>query len=237
MSGNLGKMEINHKAKTPLEETLPNTRLVLIVDDHPLFRDALEMTLTAQNSVPTRIIQTSTVEASIAFLEQEEVHLILLDLNLGDSDGLDGLVKLKAQSGCPPVFIVSASESASSIRHAKSLGADGYVPKSLPMAELSAALEKALSGESWFPEAADDDGVDDQSAAARLSSLTPAQKRVLGYLADGLLNKQIAYEMSISEATVKAHLTTIFRKLHANNRTQALLVFKEAVSTEDHSAN
>lgn len=221
----------------PLEENLPNTRLVLIVDDHPLFRDALEMTLTAQNSVPTRIIQTSNIESSIALLNAEEVHLVLLDLNLEDSDGLDGLVKLKALSGCPPVFIVSASETPASMRHARSLGADGYIPKSLPMAALSAALEQALSGQSWFPESLDQTEEDEQSASARLASLTPAQKRVLGYLADGLLNKQIAYEMSISEATVKAHLTTIFRKLHANNRTQALLVYKEAVSLDDHSAN
>ena len=210
---------------------------MLIVDDHPLFRDALEMTLTAQNSVPTRILQTSTVEASVELLAQQEVHLVLLDLNLGDSDGLDGLVKLKALPKCPPVFIVSASETSSSIRHARSLGADGYIPKSLPMSDISAALEKALSGENWYPEDPEGDHSQDQSATARLASLTPAQKRVLGYLGDGLLNKQIAYEMGISEATVKAHLTTIFRKLNAQNRTQALLVYKEAVSLDVPSSD
>ena len=215
---------------------MPDTRLVLIVDDHPLFRDALEMTLTAQDSVATRIVQTSTVEKSLSILAENEVHLILLDLNLEDSDGLDGLVKLKALPGCPPVFIVSASETPASIRHARSLGADGYVPKSLPMKDISAALEKALGGESWFPAETDDAEADSHSAAARLASLTPAQKRVLGYLGDGLLNKQIAHEMGISEATVKAHLTTIFRKLNAHNRTQALLVYKEAISLDDPSS-
>ncbi|MAP94730.1 MAG: DNA-binding response regulator [Ponticaulis sp.] len=185
------------------------------------------MTLATVQSGTSSILKASSLKAAQECLQSEMVDLVLLDLNLDDTDGLDGLIKLKSAANCPPVFIVSASDATDAIRQARLLGADGYIPKSLGMEQLSLALATALKGENWFPEVqAEQD--DEESPAARLSSLTPAQRKVLAYLADGLLNKQIAYEMGISEATVKAHLTTIFRKLHANNRTQALLVYKDA---------
>ncbi|MEO0982138.1 MAG: response regulator transcription factor [Pseudomonadota bacterium] len=206
---------------------------VLIVDDHPLFRDALEASLSRAwpGGVEARHAG-SLAEAEIA-LAKGGVDLVLLDLNLSDASAFDGLARLKGARDAPPVYIVSATETATAFQRAKSLGAAGYLPKSLPPEDLAAALATALDGGAWFPE---DTGAAENDAAARLSSLTPAQSQVLAGLADGLLNKQIAYEMGISEATVKAHMTAIFRKLGAMNRTQALLVYKSATSLDGHSA-
>ena len=168
---------------------------------------------------------------------KHDFKLILLDLNIPDATGFDGLVRLKTAAANTPVYVVSANESADAFSKSKSFGASGYLPKSLPSEDLSAALVTALDGGTWFPETdASDVDEESQKVAERLSSLTPAQRRVLSGLSDGLLNKQIAYEMGISEATVKAHMTAIFRKLGANNRTQALLIYKQAVSDGDHSA-
>ena len=134
-----------------------------------------------------------------------------------------------------PIVVVSATENAAAFKQAKALGAAGYLPKSLGLDELAAALATVMDGGTWFPvtEASDPETIPD---AERVASLSPAQRRVITGLSDGLLNKQIAYEMGISEATVKAHMTAIFRKLGANNRTQALLIYTAALGLDDHSA-
>ena len=209
---------------------------VLIVDDHPLFRDALKSALEKAFPEGADASEAASIAEAMKLVSKQSFDLVLLDLNIPDATGFDGLVKLKTGLTTAPVYVVSATENGEAFARAQSLGASGYLPKSLPAEDLSAALVTALDGGTWFPPA-DGDGLDaeSQATAERLVSLTPAQRRVLNGLADGLLNKQIAYEMGISEATVKAHMTAIFRKLGANNRTQALLIFKEATSG-DHSA-
>ncbi len=216
-------------------------RRVLIVDDHPLFRDALEVALMRAAGGRCSAEHCATLEAAVDAARNGTCDLILLDLNLADSKGFDGLIRLQSVNGNLPVAIVSATESASVYDKALRLGARGYLPKSADLETLSTALDRLVSGQSWFPEAgtlADEGGPgsDEADVTERISSLTPAQRRVLDGLSDGLLNKQIAYDMGISEATVKAHMTAIFRKLGVNNRTQALLMLKSAGSLDGHSA-
>jgi DNA-binding NarL/FixJ family response regulator len=203
---------------------------VLIVDDHPLFRDALEAALGTAFPDGATAHHASSLGEALSKLKELSCDLILLDLTLGDTQEFDGLTRLlAARPGCP-VVVVSATESPQAFGTAKALGAAGYLPKSMSMDDLSAALATTLDGGQWFPpsDAAADTGREE--LLARVADLTPAQRKVLAGLNDGLLNKQIAYEMDISVATVKAHMTAIFRKLGANNRTQALLIYKEATS-------
>lgn len=203
---------------------------VLIVDDHPLFRDALEAALgTAFPDGATAQHAISLAEA-LSKLKEQRFDLILLDLTLGDTQEFDGLTRLMAAGPGCPIVVVSATDASQAFGTARALGAAGYLPKSMSMEDLSAALATALDGGQWFPpsDVAADAGR--EALLARVADLTPAQRKVLSGLNDGLLNKQIAYEMDISVATVKAHMTAIFRKLGANNRTQALLIYKEATS-------
>ncbi|NBC20488.1 MAG: response regulator [Alphaproteobacteria bacterium] len=209
---------------------------ILIVDDHPLFRDALETAIgRAAEQAVTR--HCGTLEEALSRVCEHSPDLLLLDLNLADASGFDGIVRLHALVPELAVAIVSASEGEEVYQRARTLGARAYLPKSLDIAALSQALSDILAGGDWFPEgAARAPDERDGDEAEKLASLTPAQRRVLDGLSAGLLNKQIAFEMGISEATVKAHMTAIFRKLGVNNRTQALLTLKSATAVDDYSA-
>ena len=201
---------------------------VLVIDDHPLFRDALELAL-IKSKIASNDIQTeSNIAEAITALKSDNYALILLDLNLPDSEDFEGFSKIRALDPTIPIIIVSATESPKAYATAISLGAAGYIPKSSTLECISKSIETVLSGQKTFPDDLKTCEVKDGEAAQKLGSLTPAQHRVMSCLSDGLLNKQIAFEMGISEATVKAHMTAIFRKLGANNRTQALLVFRDA---------
>ena len=200
----------------------------LIIDDHPLFRDALELALIKSDITPSNIRCESTIENGIKALNSESYGLLLLDLNLSDSRDFEGLSKVRAVNQTIPIIIISATETEQAYNTAMTLGASGYIPKSSALEDITAAIKSVLSGQTVFPEKVSDLSAASNSASQKLGSLTPAQHRVMNCLSDGLLNKQIAFEMSISEATVKAHMTAIFRKLGANNRTQALLIFRDA---------
>ena len=207
----------------------------LIVDDHPLFRDALETALSLASGATAQAVHAGSIKDALDRIQEDRFNLVLLDLNLADASGFDGLARLQSDGVKCPIVVVSATETDGVFQQAKTLGAAGYLPKSLGLEELAAALVTVLDGGEWFPAiSAADAGLENQTD--RVASLTPAQKRVINGLSDGLLNKQIAYEMGISEATVKAHMTAIFRKLGANNRTQALLIYKAALGLSDHSA-
>lgn len=201
---------------------------VLIIDDHPLFRAALEVALLKSKILPRNIQSVSNIADAVEALKTMSFDLHLLDLNLSDSKGFEGLSKIRAAEQSTPIVIVSATETAQAYRTAMSLGASGYIPKSSALDDITSAIKSVLSGNNAFPENISDQEQFDSTASQKLASLTPAQQRVMSCLSDGLLNKQIAFKMGISEATVKAHMTAIFRKLGANNRTQALLVFRDA---------
>lgn len=213
---------------------MAETPHILIVDDHPLSGDALESALHAAFPSGARATHARDIASAKVALGTEVPNMILLDLNLPDASGFDGLQSLATKVTDCPIVVVSATETDDAFHKAKALGAAGYMPKSLELDDMAAVLVTVLDGGHWFPETGTERTVEDAELSARISSLTPAQRRVLSGLSDGLLNKQIAYEMGISTATVKAHMTAIFRKLHANNRTQALLIFKSATHIDDH---
>lgn len=202
---------------------------VLIADDHPLFRQALRQAL-GQCLDPVEIHEADTLEATHVHLDAHpETDLVLLDIHMPGSRGLNGLVSLRCRYPAVAVVVVSASEDADIIRRALDHGAQGFVPKSAGLEMLREAITAVIACEIWVPSSlkgALDGAGDDAPLAARLASLTPQQYRVLEFVADGLLNKQIAAELGIRERTVKAHMSDIFHKLGVRNRTQAGVLFK-----------
>jgi DNA-binding NarL/FixJ family response regulator len=196
----------------------------LIADDHPLFRGALRQALEGMFEGVV-IIETGSVEEMGKALEaDEDVDLVLLDLNMPGVRGFSGLLYLRAQFPSVPVMVVSATEDPIAIRRCMEMGASGFIPKSLGIEAIRGAIAKVLDGGIWTPPDIDIAGRDENSdLVARLASLTPQQVRVLMMLSEGLLNKQIAYELSVSEATVKAHVSAILQKLGVESRTQAVI--------------
>lgn len=197
----------------------------IIADDHPLFRGALRQTL-EKSFESVRIVEAGTLSDVTEILEAgEDIDLILLDLSMPGMRGFSGLMYLRAQFPSVPAVIVSATEDTSSIRRCLEFGAAGFIPKSLGPEIIESALEAILAGNIWVPADINLDSGEDAASdlVARLSSLTPQQVRVLMMLSQGLLNKQIAYELTVSEATVKAHVSAILQKMGVDSRTQAVI--------------
>lgn len=200
------------------------TAKIIIVDDHPLFREALKLALaTSELSISEA---GSLEEAAQRLTADGEFDLVLLDLTMPGVQGLSGLAYLRAQFPEVPVSIVSGREEPAIMRRALALGASGYIPKSTPGDTIRKAVSSILEGNVWAPEisatpTAQEREIDDLSK--RLATLTPQQVRVLMMLRAGLLNKQIAYELDVSEATVKAHVSAILQKLNVDSRTQAVI--------------
>ena len=199
---------------------------VLIADDHPLFRGALREAVNGLFD-DVAVAEAGTFEQVVERLETGgEVDLILLDLQMPGVRGFSGLMYLRAQYPSLPVAIVSANDDPVVIRHCMQFGAAGFLPKTLGVEALRAAIGRVLAGEMWAPPDVELAGAADAETAAlirRLSTLTPQQVRVLMMLSGGLLNKQIAYELGVSEATVKAHVSAILQKLGVDSRTQAVI--------------
>ncbi len=199
-------------------------RRIIIVDDHPLFRAALRQTL-ADDDAATEVEEAGDLAGLDAALAADrDCDLVLLDLNVPGAQGFSGLLLARAQYPELPVMIISAVEDAVVMRRAFELGASGYLSKSADPAEIRAAIATVLAGDIFVPEGVDLEAADAQSGLLRrLASLTPQQLRVLMMLRDGLMNKQIAYALTISEATVKAHVSAILQKLDVDSRTQAVI--------------
>lgn len=200
---------------------------ILVADDHPLFREALKGAV-AKLLPQARLVESVDAESLFASAEAHpEADLLLLDLNMPGAHGFSALVHLRGVQPQLPIIVVSAREEPSVVRRALEHGAAGFIPKSSDTATIGIAIAAVLDGGHWAPPQSDDvRGVAPEEAdiAERIRELTPQQFRVLGMLGSGLLNKQIAHAMGVSEATVKAHMTAILRKLGANNRTQAVLL-------------
>jgi DNA-binding NarL/FixJ family response regulator len=196
------------------------TACIIIADDHPLFRSALAHAV-GKVWPDAAIIEASSAAEARAALEAGAAEALLLDLHMADSTGLSVLMDLRQDYPALPIVIVSASEEPRVAAAAAQLGAAGFIPKSASLDAMRKGLAAVQGGDGWFP-ASSAAGEDDD--LARIASLTPAQRRILGAIRQGLLNKQIAYELAISEATVKAHITAILRKLGVNSRTQAVLL-------------
>ncbi len=198
----------------------------VIADDHPLFRGALRQTLETMFDGVIISEAGSLDEVTEALERLEDVDLVLLDLNMPGVRGFSGLMFLRAQHPGVPVVVVSATEDTGTVRRCMEFGAAGFVSKSLGLNAIREALSTVIEGGVWTPPGIDLNSVpqDDTSALVkRLATLTPQQIRVLMMLSEGLLNKQIAYELDVSEATVKAHVSAILQKLDVDSRTQAVI--------------
>ncbi len=198
----------------------------VIADDHPLFRGALKEAVGQQFSA-TKIFEAGGFEELQGLLEREaDMDLVLLDLSMPGVRGFSGLLYLRAQFPGVPVVVVSANEEPDVIRRCMEFGASGFLPKTLGVDVMRTAIHKVLDGGVWTPPDIDLQSTDDKETrdlVARLATLTPQQVRVLMMLSEGLLNKQIAFELTVSEATVKAHVSAILQKLGVESRTQAVI--------------
>jgi DNA-binding NarL/FixJ family response regulator len=202
-----------------------STHLV-IADDHPLFRDALRQAV-ASVVASAKIDEAGAFEELTALLGQDsDIDMILLDLSMPGISGFSGLIYLRAQYPAIPVVIVSASDDIATIRSSLDFGASGFIPKRFGVETLREAIGKVMAGEVWVPPDVDLSAAADPEMTQlrdRLVTLTPQQVRVLMMLSEGLLNKQIAYELGVSEATIKAHVSAILQKLGVESRTQAVI--------------
>lgn len=221
---------MSHRAVT----TTPPVGNALVVDDHPLFCDALTLTLRSIASFEM-IATAGTLNLALTALENDpSIALIILDLNLPDVNGLDGLLRLRTAAPKAAIIIASSMSDNRMISRALSAGADGFVPKQAQRAVFQQAYDAVRNGQSYVPEgyiAPADQGAEagmQKNALERLSTLTNQQARILNLICEGKLNKQIAYDLSIAETTVKAHVTAIMRKLGVHSRTQAVLIAQEA---------
>jgi DNA-binding NarL/FixJ family response regulator len=203
---------------------------LLIADDHPLYRDALKGALKLSAN-ELDIIETGDLNSTVKAIDETEIDLLMLDLHMPGSSDLFGFLHIQKLYPDLPIAVISGTEDASLISKIVSLGAMGFIPKTASASQIGEALNAMLDGDVWLPESVrvkiQDVDENFSKLAENVASLTPSQYKVLCYMRDGLLNKQIGYNLDIAEATVKAHVTAIFRKLGINNRTQAVLIASE----------
>ena len=199
----------------------------LIADDHPLFRGALRQALSACPGEGHAVMEAgdfASVKEAVG--GNPEIDLVLLDLAMPGASGLSGLISLRGLHPSLPVVVVSAHDDGETVRRALELGASGFISKSASMEEIGAAVRTVLDGGIHMPPGIELGSEADSEVSdliRRLQSLTPQQARVLTMLGEGMLNKQIAYELGVSEATIKAHVSAVLQKLGVDSRTQAVI--------------
>lgn len=195
------------------------TGTILIADDHPLFRQALAMA--ASRVRPNaRLVECANLSSALKEANAaDDLMLILLDLRMPGAEGFSGIALLHAERPNVPILVVSSEASAGTAQNALRFGAIGFIGKDADLSVIEQAIADALAGKRLA--APKDDELD--PVAAQITSLTPTQLKVMLGVMQGRLNKQIAYELGLSEATIKAHMTAILKKLDVQNRTQAVL--------------
>ena len=209
---------------------------IIIADDHPLVRGALHQAV-AGAVENAKIAECGDLDSLRELLAAKTgTDLVLLDLAMPGVRGFSGLIYLRAEHPSVPVVVVSANSERSVMRRCIDFGASGFIPKTSDMATMRSAIRQILDGETWTPVDVDLETPADRETAdmiRRLGTLTPQQVRVLMMLSEGLLNKQIAFELTVSEATVKAHVSAILQKLGVESRTQAVIAAAkiEAIGT------
>jgi len=212
---------------------------ILIADDHPMVRDALRNAV-LYSCQATDVTEADGLDAVMRTLEERgDLDLILLDVNMPGMNGLGGLRTLRQRFPATPVVVVSAHEERRMVREAIESGAAGFIPKSTPRDAIAAALRQILNGEVYLPPQAEDgpcveDAEDAETAdiARRIATLTAQQLRVLEMLGTGKLNKEIAFDLSITETTVKAHVSAILQKLKVYSRTQAVVIANRVLANQ-----
>lgn len=210
---------------------------IVIADDHPLFRDAIRLALSglAADEALDIIEAASADEAKSIADAHDDLDLLLLDLRMPGMNGLAGLIDLRRRHPALPIAVVSATDDPRTMRDCLAFGALGFIPKSYDRASIAEAIRGVLEGKTHQPSAAAlPEGQDvDRSVMQGIEALTPQQFRVMQSIAKGQPNKIIAYELGITEKTVKAHVTVILKKLGVSNRTQAVLAAGKMLSSED----
>jgi DNA-binding NarL/FixJ family response regulator len=204
-----------------------NPSTIIVAEDHPMFRAALVLTLRRLMPEALLIEVASHGELEKALARSGEVKLVLLDLRMPGSHGLSSLVFLRGEFPNVAVAIISGGAYAETIDRARQLGAAAFIPKSAPIDTIAQALSCVIRGELWYPEHDDAPTGRALPLPDQLTTLTAQQFRVLKFLAEGMLNKQIADSLGISEGTVRAHVTAILRKLRVSTRTQAAILVTE----------
>ena len=212
---------------------------ILIVDDHPLFREALKQAVSGgvQNATVTL---AASLDAATTILDKDDnFDLVMLDLRMPGVQGLSGLIYLRAQYPNIPVVIITAADDQGLVQKALNLNASGFIPKTSGIETIVNAVNAVLKGDIWVPEGHGTSSPADKEAdeiTKRVATLTAQQIRVLMMLKEGLLNKQIAYELNVSEATIKAHVSAILQKLNVSSRTQAVIAASriDGVAAADH---
>lgn len=199
----------------------------LIADDHPLYRDALKAAL--QESFPkVKFLESDSFSSSLEVLRaQRNVSLLLLDLNMPGCDNFYGLLRFRQTFPELPIVVVSASDSLEVISQVMDFGSNAFVPKTTPTKDIIEAINTVLDNKRWLPAGIDDqlDNVDDQSIkiAKIIGELTPKQFQVLRLLKQGMANKDIANQLNVTEATIKAHISVLFKRLNVKSRTQIIV--------------
>ncbi len=218
-------MSLSSTAKTSTADA--RTRF-LVIDDHPLFRDALHSAVSLAYPA-AQTFEAASISEAVKILETNPgIDLALLDLIIPGVRGFDGLVELRTRFSRLPIVVVSGHEESRVVRQVISFGAAGLIPKSFKKSELADAIRQVLEGAVFLPPGYDESDQDDEEAnrqemIKRFALLTPQQTRVLNMIREGLLNKQIAYELQVGETTVKAHVSEILKKLQVVSRTQAAI--------------
>ncbi len=205
---------------------MPSGYTFVIADDHPLFRGALREAIAGIGDAPCIVEAGDFESAKTALLGEGDIDLLLLDLAMPGASGLSGLISLHGIQPSLPIVVVSAHDDPVTIRRALELGASGFISKSASMEDIRSAVRTVLDGGIAAPAEMDlgeERDPEISNLIRRLQTLTPQQTRVLSMLGEGLLNKQIAYELGVSEATVKAHVSAILQKLSVDSRTQAVI--------------
>ena len=195
--------------------------VLLVVDDHPLFRTALKVA--ALRAVPSAsVVEAGTIGQAVERLRVlPRLDLVLLDLRIPDAMGYSGIATIHAERPVTPIIVVSALRAAEAAVGAFRYGAAGYLSKTAELPTIAETILDALAGRGMMPPDVEDDTID--AMARQIADLTPAQLKVLIAVLGGKLNKQIAFDLGVSEATIKAHMTVVFRKLGVQNRTQAVV--------------
>jgi DNA-binding NarL/FixJ family response regulator len=200
---------------------------ILIADDHPLFRQAL--TLAASRVVPgARIVEAGTLAAAArAAQEAQDLKLIMLDLKMPGAVGYSGIALLHAERPEVPILVISSAEGQAAADEARAFGAMAFLSKHADLDQIESTITRILGGQLPPSATRSSDAApagDIENIRREVAGLTPTQLKVLLAVLDGQLNKQIAFQLGITESTVKAHMTAIMRKLDVRNRTQAALV-------------
>ena len=213
-----------------------DTVRILIADDHPLFRAALALGLRELFPEGQIIEAASFALLESAVLHEPELDLVLLDLNMPGAQGLSALIYLRGERPATPVLVVSANDQPRTVRRVQQFGAAGFISKAAPLAQIQQAVCAVTAGDEWFPSQKAEKSAADARLATKLAHLTPQQFRVVMCVADGLANKQIAFQLGLAENTVKVHLTAILRKLECSSRTQAAVLVK-TLAMDDSAAS